>query len=435
MDDVDLWASLALFVLCSLFTAVGAASQATLQRIGRARLRQLVQDESPRTATGLQGVVEQPSTLLSTTVVISTIALAAAASSGLVVVMQQWALAWWAGLLWASVLLASLLLLQLLARAVALHRPERSIRVLLGPMRVLSLALFPFVWPVIALERWLVRALHIAPASATHGDDELRRLVEVAEENGVPEEERDMIHGIFNLSQRPVREIMVPRIDVVAQDRKTLVREMLPVISKTGHSRIPIYDGSVDNVVGILHAKDLLKHLETGSLDVSIEALGRPARFVPETKKIDELLHEMQKTKGHLSIVVDEYGGTAGLVTIEDLLEEIVGEIQDEYDVEEALYERISEREAIMDARMNLRDVGEILNLDLTGELEEHEFDTIGGLVYERLGKVPTQGDQVQVNGCLISVLSTEGHRIKKVRVELGAHPPASSEQSERKPA
>ncbi|MBI4492594.1 MAG: HlyC/CorC family transporter [Chloroflexi bacterium] len=432
MDEPGLWVSLALFALSSLFAAYVSAAQATLHWLNRGRLWQLL-PEGAAGARPAQRVVEQPGALLATGLVVRTLALAGAGASGLLVVLDQWSAAPWAGVAAALLLLLALVLLQLLGQALALSRPERSATLVVGPLRVLGLLLWPLVALPTAVQRLALRALGLSEAAEpTEAEEELRLLVEAAKENGGLEaEEREMIHGIVELSQRPVREIMVPRIDVVALDQRATVREALDRITASGHSRLPLYDGSVDNVVGIVVAKDLLKHLSTGSLDSPVEPLARPAYFVPETKKIDELLRELRQQRVQMAIVVDEYGGTAGLITVEDMVEEIVGEIRDEYDVEEALFERVSEHEAIFDARMNVRDVGDVLNINLEGELEEHEYDTLGGLVYERLGRVPAEGDEVQVNGCLISVLATEGHRIKKVKVTVGAEPEQADEQAD----
>jgi CBS domain containing-hemolysin-like protein len=223
-----------------------------------------------------------------------------------------------------------------------------------------------------------------------------------------------MIHGIVELGDRTVREIMVPRIDMVAVPADASVREVLDRIRASGHSRIPVYADTIDNIVGVLYAKDLLHQMPAMKLDAPVGGLVRPAYFVPETKRVDELLHELQDLKVHMAIVVDEYGGTAGLITIEDLLEEIVGEIRDEYDVgEETWIEPVSDHEAIFDARVSIHDVNQTLPLDL----DDAEYDTLGGLVYARLGKVPAQGDEVRVDKATVSVLSTAGRRIRKVRV------------------
>jgi CBS domain containing-hemolysin-like protein len=421
MVDSPAWAWVSLFVTFTLLTAIAAATQATLHYMGRAKLRHMLQEGTGR-AQALQRAFEEPTLLYSTCVVVNTVAVTGSVASGLVLAWSQWNVAPVWGAAVGFVLLACMLLVQLVARALAVYRPERAMILLVQPMRWLSIALWPLVAPVTALEQRLLTSLRIAPSpDAAAAEEELRLLVETAEEHGGLEDEREMIHGIFTLSQRPVREIMVPRIDMVAVERGATVQEVLSQMRRTGHSRFPMFDGSVDHIIGVIHAKDVLRHLEHGTAESAAEPLARPAFFVPETKKIDELLTEMRQKKTQLAIVLDEYGGTAGLVTIEDMVEEIVGEIQDEHDIEEALFERISEHEAVFDARMNIHDVGDVLGIDLAGELEEHEFDTIGGLVYDRLGKVPTPGDEVRVNGCQVTVLTTQGHRIKKVRVLMGS--------------
>jgi CBS domain containing-hemolysin-like protein len=218
---------------------------------------------------------------------------------------------------------------------------------------------------------------------------------------------------------------MVPRIDIVAVPTESSVRDVLDRIIDTGHSRIPVFDQTIDNITGVVYAKDLLKHLRDGSQSAPATPLAREPSYVPETKKVDELLHEMQQRRVHLSIVVDEYGGTAGLITIEDLIEEIVGEIQDEYDVEEApMIEEVSDTEAVFDARVSIRDVNDTLDLDI----QDEDFDTLGGLVYHELGKVPSAGDEVRVDGAVVTVLSTLGRRVKKVRVTKVQRPESVSQ-------
>ncbi|HEX9074230.1 MAG TPA: hemolysin family protein, partial [Anaerolineae bacterium] len=187
----------------------------------------------------------------------------------------------------------------------------------------------------------------------------------------------------------------------------------LDVIVEGSHSRVPVYEENIDHITGLLYAKDLLRTLRDGRSELPIRSVLRPVHFVPESMPVDELLQELQESKVHMAIVVDEYGGTAGVVTIEDVLEEIVGEIQDEYDVsEEPLIEQVSENEAVFDARVTIEDVNDALSVQLPGE-----SDTLAGLVYRRLQKMPKVGDQVHVDGLTISVLSVAGRRIKKVRV------------------
>jgi CBS domain containing-hemolysin-like protein len=304
---------------------------------------------------------------------------------------------------------------QFAGRILAVSAPERTALALMRPVEVLSLLLsWPLAW-VLWLERMVGVKRTLTPAEA---EERLRHLVEDNAE--LEEDERDMIASVIELGDQPVRELMVPRIDIVALPGTAVVRDVLDCVVASGHSRIPIYDGSIDNVVGLAYAKDVLKYLRDGSQDAPAAPLAREPYFVPETKKVDELLHEMQARRVHLAMVVDEYGGTAGLISIEDLIEEIVGEIQDEYDVEEQPIQEVSETEAIFDARVSIRDVNDTLDLDL----DDADFDTVGGLVYHALGKVPVVGDEVRVDGCLVTVLATNGRRIKKVRVSKVAEPP-----------
>lgn len=245
-------------------------------------------------------------------------------------------------------------------------------------------------------------------------EETLEQMVDAGEKAGlIQSDEHEMISGIIRLDRTLVREIMVPRIDVIGVGVETPLRDALDVVIEGAHSRVPVYEESIDHIVGLLYAKDLLRALRDGKADAPLRSLLRPAYFVPESKRLDELLQELQSTKVHMAIVVDEYGGTAGIVTIEDVLEEIVGEIQDEYDTsEEPLVERVGENEAVFNARVNIDEVNQVLSVNLPDA-----SDTLGGLVYQRLEKMPKVGDQVHVDGVTLSVLSVIGRRIKKVRV------------------
>jgi len=318
----------------------------------------------------------------------------------------------WAAILCGVLELLIVLLVQFVGRVVAVARPERVALTFVRPVEILVRVLFFVLVPLNALDAWLRRLMGVqhglTPAQA---EDRLRHLVEG--NTDLEEDEREMIASVIELGEQPVREIMVPRIDIVAASASSTVRDVLDCIVESGHSRIPIYDGSIDNITGVIYAKDLLKFLRDGQQIAPVQPLAREPSYVPETKKVDELLHEMQQRHVHLAVVVDEYGGTAGLITIEDLIEEIVGEIQDEYDVEEALIEEVSDSEAVFDARVSIRDVNDTLDLDI----DDEDFDTLGGLLYHELGKVPNVGDEVRVDGALVTVLTTTGRRVRKVRV------------------
>ncbi len=248
-------------------------------------------------------------------------------------------------------------------------------------------------------------------------EEEIKMLVDAGSEGGaIEDEEKEMIFSIFQFGDTTVREVMVPRIDVVALDINAPLPEALNTIVDAGHSRIPVYDESIDHIRGLLYAKDLLAMWRDGDTERLIKDVLRPAYFVPESKKADDLMADMQQKKVHLAIVVDEYGGTAGLVTLEDLIEEIVGEIRDEYDFnEEEAYQQISDTEYIFDAGIDLDD----LNRLLATHLPTDDSDTLGGYIYSKLGKVPSVGETITDEGYVFEVLEVEDRRLRKIRLTV----------------
>ena len=240
---------------------------------------------------------------------------------------------------------------------------------------------------------------------------ELRELVDLAEENQLIEDrERAMIHSVFELGDTIVREVMVPRTDVVFIERDKTLRQTLSLALRSGFSRIPVIGEGTDDVVGVAYLKDVVRrtyvHRDGESVE-KVESVMRPAVFVPESKPVDELLREMQAQQTHIAIVVDEYGGTAGLVTIEDVLEEIVGEITDEYDVERSLVETLPDGTLRVSTRLHVDELGELLE----AELEDDDVDTVGGLLAKYLGRVPIPGAQVRVQGLELTAESAQGRR------------------------
>ncbi|MDP6461879.1 MAG: hemolysin family protein [Gemmatimonadota bacterium] len=244
--------------------------------------------------------------------------------------------------------------------------------------------------------------------------EELKAVTEEQEDAaGLEEEKRELLHSVFEFGDTSAKEVMVPRIDMVMAEADTPRSELLELVSKHGHSRIPIFEESVDRIVGVVHVKQLICEESTGADPAARESM-QPAIFVPESKRIDELLREFQERRAHLAIVVDEYGGTSGMVTMEDVLEEIVGEIQDEYDTEEELFEPLSDGSFRVAAKIDLDDLNEELNLRLPTE----NSDTLGGFLYELVGKVPSQGEVVDHDGLRFVIDRTHRQRIVRVRIE-----------------
>lgn len=245
-------------------------------------------------------------------------------------------------------------------------------------------------------------------------EDELKTWVEMGEAEGDLEpDERKMIYSIFQFGETLCREIMVPRMEVLALEVKTPLNQAINALINSGYSRVPVYDDEIDNVVGVLYAKDLLKIHGNTSEKVSIKKFLRKAYFVPESKKVDELLAEMQANGVHIAVVVDEYGGMAGLVTLEDIVEEIVGEIHDEYDQsEELLVQKISEDEVLFRGRVSLDDFNDAISTHLDPDMT----DTLGGFFYSELGRVPAEGDRLDVEGWILTVEEVRGRRVGKIR-------------------
>jgi len=326
-----------------------------------------------------------------------------------------------AALVVVTVILAlfTIVFAELVPKTLALAHPERFALTLSRPIDFLARILGPVVRALTWITRAITRLLGSEVSSqAEITAEELRLIVERGGEQGVLEaEEEQMINAVIELGDRRVHEVMVPRVSIVGLRADASFEEAIDMVVEEGHSRIPAYDDSIDEVVGILYAKDLLPYLKSDAAPrPPLRSLLRPPVLVPESMTIDDLLHELQRRKVHIAIVLDEYGGTAGIVTIEDLLEEIVGEIQDEYDVEEPMVVRISEHEARVDGRADVNELRELFDIELDLE-DEEEYDTVGGLIYHRVGGVPVPGDTVQVDTLTLTVESTDGRRVGKVLV------------------
>jgi len=424
--DSHTWLGLVLLVgALGLLVAVAAAEAGVLSlnwsRVLSKGDRGVPGDKSLRAST-----VERE-TLLGSLALARSLAVVAVSALAFFLVSRATGSTWGAVGIAVAGSLGLLALLEAAARSLVNESPERwGLR--LAPLRQALRLVFGLpAWVLAAPGRALLRlrAAHRRPEEVAEEDDSLLRLVEMGEANGgIEAEERAMIRGIIKLVGTAAREIMVPRIDILAVDTEATVEEVTTLIVERGYSRIPLYEGTIDNVVGVLYAKDFLRYLASGARPPSLKDIARPPYFIPESKKVDELLAEMRLNRVHMAIVVDEYGGTAGLVTIEDLIEEIVGEIEDEYDRSEVTIERLSPDEAILDARVGIDDLNEIFGLAIEGE----DFDTVGGFVYHLLGRVPIPDDEVCADGLRLRVLSVLGRRIKKVRV---VREPASPQLAE----
>ena len=429
------FAELGVLALLTAVSAVFVAAEIALVSVRRTRVEQLV-DENRRGARRLRHLIEEPARFLAVIQIVITfigfLASAFAAVSltkGLADVLRG--VPALAGVADAIALVAVTLLLalftivfgELVPKALALAHPDRVALSLGGLVDIVGRALHPVVGFLTWITAFIVRPFGAEVTRDTQlTAEELKLIVERGGEQGVLEaEEEQMIHAVIELGGRRVHEVMIPRIDIVGMPADASFDDALGRVINEGHSRLPAWEGSVDEIVGILYAKDLLPFLKVGipAERPAIRTLLRTPVFVPESMSIDDLLHELQRRKVHIAIVLDEYGGTAGLVTIEDLLEEIVGEIQDEYDVEEPMVVRLDDDTARLDGRAAVGEIGDLWDdLDLDSLLEDQdEYDTVGGLLFHRIGGVPRPGDEVLIDGLRLTVESTDGRRVAKVLV------------------
>ncbi len=413
-----------LFVLtCILASAFFSAAEMAFIAANRIRLRHLAEQGS-RVARGYMRAFERPEHLLSTAMMGVTIAHVSASAVTTVVLLP---LLGDAAPLWATVILTPVMLVfgEILPKALTQSRATTVGLWTFDPLRLAARLLTPLVWSANVIVGGILRSL----GRTEHRDpfvsrDDLRLLFETepAGSTDVREEERDMIEGIFDLGETTAREIMVPLVDVVAVPEDATVADTIARIGESGHSRLPVYRERIDHVVGIVTALDILHH---GAREATVKGLLRPIYYVPETKRINDLLRELQRERLQLAIVVDEYGGSQGIVTLEDILEQIVGEIQDEHDRPSSTVTPLPDGSYLVAGRLGLDELNEALEW----ALPKKDYETVGGLVLAILGRIPRPGEQVRVGEYELSVVDADERRILRVKVKRRAPdpPPAAA--------
>jgi len=415
LDSLD-WSFIIISLVLLLLAAIFSAAEIGILSANRFRVHQLAEDGSPP-ARLLERLLDNPSRMLTVILILITA----------INYVNESSITYWLHTVrhlpewipFVSLLVLVLIFAEVTPISYAAANPE-TVATGLAPLIGLSTrALQPVVAVFTAFSGLVVRLLggEARPRPLVTGE-EVMTIVEMETERGVLEqEERELIHSIFEFSDTVVREIMRPRIDIAAVSETTPLSDAIDLCVTHHFSRLPVYQGNLDHIVGLVHAKDLLPHQIRGELAVPVGAVARPATFVPETKRISELLRELRETKQTLAIVLDEYGGTAGLVSVEDLLEEIVGEIYDEYDVVQASVEWPDPRTVIVDGMLSIDEVEELIG----HELPHGEYETIGGFLYSRFGDVPARGESFTEDGFEFVAERLDGHRITKVRIVLPA--------------
>ena len=393
--------------------ALAYLAETTIAAVRRERIQRLVAQEEPG-ATKLESLQPLPLGPVGSLTFLKYLGLAASFISASAVAISLASPAWQTIAVAGAAVLGVQLVIFGVVRSISAAYGDSIALKAAYPTRVLAWALH--------LPLALVAALvtKFTPAHVNgngHGDIPAVEIGMSLENDGelLDEREVEIIRGVVELDDTVAREIMVPRVDMIVAEIGIPIEDVAEMMVVNGHSRIPVYRERMDRIEGIAYARDILREFATGekSPDVLVESIIRPALFIPESKTLEELLGEFQSRRVHMAIVIDEYGGVSGLVTIEDLLEEIVGEILDEFDVGEPEVVSLSETEFMMDARVSIDDLNSLLNVYVEGD----GFDTLGGFVYQRLGKIPSPGDSMDYDGLKIEVISTAGRRLKRLKV------------------
>ncbi|HEY7037255.1 MAG TPA: hemolysin family protein [Methylomirabilota bacterium] len=399
-----------------LFSAILSGAEAAYFSLGRTRLKELAEQQG-ETPGPLTPLLEQPHELLVTLLVGITVVNIGASALAAAIAEQLFGSHGLAIAIAAMVFLLTIFG-EVLPMTLAVEYPLRFASWVSRPVVWLSMALKPIR---VGLGAFTAITIRLVGSERRRGqpeisEEELRTLVDVGAREGVVERsEREMIHKVFELEDTLVREVMVPRPDMFCLDVTTEPAQLLPLLREQLHSRVPVYEETVDQIVGVLYTKDLLPYLVGLPPDFSLRPHLHPPYFVPGSKRADALLREFQAKKLHLAVVVDEYGGTAGLVTLEDLLEELVGEIRDEYDEDERLIQRVAPRSFRVSGRLAIDELNTATGL----QIPDDAFDTVGGWVLDLFGRVPHKGEKTEADGVRVAVEKVERTRVLEVLVTL----------------
>jgi CBS domain containing-hemolysin-like protein len=321
---------------------------------------------------------------------------------------------------WVTPIMTAIIVIfgEMIPKTAGSRKPISIAKFALFPMRLLIIGLTPIIWILQKITEFFLWIMHLQPdssQSAVVTEDELEAMINISHQEGlIPTEERVMIEKVFEFGDTTVYDVMVPRVDIVSAPVTSTVQELLSIVKEYGHSRLPIYRDNPDNVIGILHVKDLITIVASGGKgEFKLDKVLRESYFIPDSKHISEVFREMRAKRIHLGMVVDEFGGISGLITLEDLLEELVGEIQDEYDTDEESVKKINESTYIIQANLNMEQVNEVLNTDLSNE----NYDTLAGFMMDRLGHLGKVGEKVETEDFTFIIDQIRKMRILKVKV------------------
>lgn len=420
--EADSWNGLHILIYAVLLFLSGffSGSESAYFSLTQADIRRFQdQRKKSKSAARVLKLLENPKRLLGAILIGNTVVNVAAATVAALFIsrllpgesMNDWGVFLAIGVVTLSILLFS----EIAPKIFAIRASQRFAGFVSVPLRMVVCVLKPFTFVFEQITGVINRLSGYEKEVPFVNEEDLKTLIEVGEQKGTLDEtEREMIHSIFEFGKTFAKEIMIPRMDMVCIDQDTPVKEVLAVVKAKGHSRIPVYRENVDNVIGILYVKDLLPCMTGGKGLPRLTEIVRKPYYVPETKMIDELLREFQKERIHMAIVVDEYGGTAGLITLEDVIEEIVGDIRDEYDRESPLIQKSDDQTWIVDGKIDIEELNEQLTLDLP---TEEDFESLGGFLFSQLGRIPQDKDSIQYKQHTFIIEKVHRQRIKRVRI------------------
>lgn len=409
--------SLIAIIICILIVAFLSGSEASLISVNKIRIRNL-SEKANKSAKTVEDILRQHEKLFGTILLTENFFIILATSLGTALLLTIFGKK---GLLVASLLMTILIVLlsEITPKTIAVSHAENVALFVARPIKWLIKLTSPVVWLFTRLPGWILKTLGAkTPPSPFVTEDDIKTMIEMGEEEGtLHEEEKEMLHKVFEFGDKIVSEVMVPRTEIVAITDDSTLTDALKLVSEKGFSRYPVIKESVDSIIGILYAKDILMKMADGEVqyDMAVTKFMRDAFYVPENKMITELLDDMQKNKFHIAIVMDEYGGTAGLITLEDILEEIVGGLQDEFEAMEAEkeIEIVDERTFIVSGQTGLDEVNELVGIELASK----DFNTIGGFIFGLFGRLPKLGEQVRYHNLRFLILEMEERKISKIKI------------------
>lgn len=417
--------SILLFIICVLLSAFFSSSEVALISITRAKVRTLVNEGLPG-AQAIATLKESPEHLLITILIGNNIVNVAAASLATAIAIQVFGDIG-VGIA-TGVVVIVLLVFGEIGPKIYATRASDSFALTIAPVILFMSRMFtPLIWLIERVSPKMGIGKECIEPSVT--EEEIKEWIDVGKEEGTIEQaEQDMLYSVLEFADTTAREIMTPRVDVIAMEDTVSFEEAIRIFNETGFSRIPVYHDQIDNITGILNVKDVFSAMVSHRKDSTIKEVMYDPMFVPETKKIDDLLKELQVHRVQMAVVIDEYSSFVGIVTVEDILEEIVGDILDEYDKEEPEVQNITEGVYVVDAQMWVEDINERIKVDLP---VEESYETIGGLIIDRLGHIPLHpGEKVEINDGKITLVVMQMHGRRIVKVKIVIHPPPAGESS-----